>query len=577
MNHGFGNISRIRITTSMIGFLLAVAGVIAFWAPPSVAADTHVPITGGGSTWVQNALDQWRRNVQANYGWKITYEGSGSTQGRSLFAKGQYDFGTSEIPYNIANSNEHDNPPNRAYAYLPDIAGGTAFMYNLKIGGKRVTNLRLSGEVLARIFTNDITMWNDTAIRADNPGLAMPATPIVPVVRSDGAGESAQMSMWMRQEQAKYWDAYCPKVGRSIINGHCGVTSNWPIQTGSRMVGKVGSNGVAGYVAGDNANGSITFVNYSYALNSGFPVVKMLNSSGYYIEPTPYAVAVSLLAAKVHGVDDSTPASDVNYLTQDLSGVYGYSDKRTYPLSSYSYVIIPLDNSNNFSNDKGVTLGDFLAYDLCEGQQQAESLGYSPLPVNLVKRAQGQVMRIPGASPYTFHSNPNDISKCNNPTLDPNNPDGNALATKAPMPSECDKKGQTQCASGTGGSKNVATELSGAGAGAGGAGGSGGSGAGGDDAAATGEGANAEQANADEETGVLAAGDESQAVVAQGVPQTLPIDEISTGRVGAAAAITSGVGLIGASGVPPLVGSIRRKQMVALQAELKGESGGFLR
>ena len=53
-------------------------------------------------------------------------------------------------------------------------AGGTAFMYNLKINGQRVTNLRLSGENVAKIFTGVITKWNDPALEADNPGLDLP-------------------------------------------------------------------------------------------------------------------------------------------------------------------------------------------------------------------------------------------------------------------------------------------------------------------------------------------------------------------------------------------------------------------
>ena len=77
---------------------------------------------------------------------------------------------------------------------MPIVAGGTSFMYNLKIGGKRVTNLRLSGETLAKIFTGGITTWNDPAIEADNPGSTLPARKIVPVVRSDGSGTTAQLT-----------------------------------------------------------------------------------------------------------------------------------------------------------------------------------------------------------------------------------------------------------------------------------------------------------------------------------------------------------------------------------------------
>lgn len=416
---------------------------------PAAVGKVHAPINGAGSTWSANALQQWIRNVWSNYQWKITYSESGSTQGRNSFANGTADFGVSEIPYAIANSNEGDVRPERDFAYMPIVAGGTAFMYNLQVGGKRVTNLRLSGETIAEIFTGEITRWDDPKIKEDNPQLALPGIPIVPVVRSDGSGATAQFSIWMRQEQTRVWDAYCGKVDRPLVNGHCGVTSNYPVAPGSGFVSRAGSNGVAGYVAQSHAVGAITFVEYSYALNSGFPVAKMLNRSGYYTEPTAANVAVALLRAKINE-NKSSP----DYLTQNLEDVYTFNDRRVYPLSSYSYIILPTSQDAGFSPDKGLTLADFGAYFLCEGQQQADTLGYSPLPINLVRAGQTQIQKIPGGDPVI-----KGINDCNNPTF---SPDGtNRLANEAPYPPACDKKGPTQCTTGTGGSKDTPTTPSG--------------------------------------------------------------------------------------------------------------------
>jgi len=94
---------------------------------------------------------------------------------RTFFAGGQADWAASEIPYGVVDGANTDSPPSRGFVYVPDVAGGTTLMYNLQIGGKRVTNLRLSGATIAGIFTNKITMWNDPAIVADNPGLTLPA------------------------------------------------------------------------------------------------------------------------------------------------------------------------------------------------------------------------------------------------------------------------------------------------------------------------------------------------------------------------------------------------------------------
>jgi hypothetical protein len=110
-------------------------------------------------------------------------------------------------------------------------------------------------------------------------------------------------------------------------------------------------------------------------------------------------------------------------------------------------MLIPVDQENTrFKAAKGKTLGDFSYYFLCEGQQQADKLGYSPLPINLVKAGLDQVRRIPGVNAQTVN-----IKKCNNPTF---STDGsNTLAKKAPFPRACDKVGNTQCTTGTAGAK----------------------------------------------------------------------------------------------------------------------------
>lgn len=427
-------------------------------AAPAQAATSYVPITGTGSTWSQNALDQWRKNVAANYGMTVNYTGSGSSAGRSDYIKGIVDFAVSEIPFQshpIDGSAPEVVP--RGYAYMPIVAGGTSFMYNLKINGKRVTNLRLSGETISKIFTGKITNWNDKAIAADNPKLVLPQKTIVPVVRSDGSGTTAQFTLWMSKQYPALWNAFCKATGIGK-GGSCGLTSQFPSYTGFKY--QSGSNGVAGYVSQDYGDGAITYVEYSYALKAGFPVAKVLNAAGYYVEPTANSVAVALLKAKIN--QDKTDPS--LYLTQILDGVYNNSDPRTYPISSYSYMIVPTEVGGVFTAKKGATLGAFAHYMLCEGQQQAADLGYSPLPMNLVLAGFDQIKRIPGVNIAADTSS----ASCNNPTFKAgDSPSSNQLALTAPQPAACDKQGADQCETGATGSS----------ASPGGSGGAGGTGA----------------------------------------------------------------------------------------------------
>ena len=429
--------------------VLALGAVLVSPILPASAA-SYVPVSGSGSTWSANAMDQWRRNVN-QYGMRIDYQASGSSDGRNQFRNGTVDFAVSEIPYGLKDGNVVDPLPSRPFAYMPIVAGGTAFMYNLKIGPNRVTQLRLSGDTIAKIFTGVITKWDDPAIKADNPGLTLPPIKVVPVVRSDGSGTTAQFTTWLASQYPDIWNAYCQKVGRGTP---CGFTSNVPSSPG--FVAQSGSLGVSGYVKQDQSVGAITYVEYSYAKSAGFPAAKVLNKAGFYVLPTAEAVAVGLLGAKVN--------SD---LTSNLSGVYASSDKRAYPLSSYSYMVIPTSLDNGFSNEKGNTLADFANYFLCQGQQQADALGYSPLPINLVQAGFDQIKRIPGAVVENIN-----IAKCSNPTF---SADGtNTLAKTAPQPPACDAKGPTQC-----GTAAETAGGGGSGGGSGGGGGNGGSGGGG--------------------------------------------------------------------------------------------------
>ncbi|MFC6357157.1 phosphate ABC transporter substrate-binding protein PstS [Luethyella okanaganae] len=526
---------RTRVAVALLGVALIATGVFgAAGALPAQAVGTvHAPLVGSGSTWSANALQAWIRNVWANYQWKITYSESGSTQGRNDFAQGTADFGVSEIPYGIANSQEADARPSRGFAYMPIVAGGTAFMYNLEIGGRRVTNLRLSGDTIAKIFTGTITTWDDAAIKADNPALALPAIPIVPVVRSDGSGATAQVSIWLRQEHTQQWDAYCGKVGRPFVNDHCGVTSNYPVAPGSGFVSRSGSNGVAGYVAQSHAVGAITFVEYSYALNSGFPVAKVLNSSGYYTEPTAQNVAVALLSAHINE-DITSP----DYLTQNLSDVYTSGDPRTYPLSSYSYIILPTQLESGFTENKGLTLADFGAYFLCEGQNDAETLGYSPLPINLVQAGQKQIERIPGGNPVIKGT-----IDCNNPTF---SPDGsNKLANEAPYPADCDRQGATQCTAGTGGAKDTPTQAAGDDQAAAGAG------------TGSGTGTTAGGGTAGGDSSVVQA--DAVPVLVDATPQSIPVAPV--GILPSLAMLGAGGGMLAFAAVPPLLGKRSRRSL----------------
>lgn len=397
-------------------------------------------IEGSGSTWSEVIVQQWIADEASN-GLTVVYSGTGSSAGRKDFANSQTDFGISEIPYQGTDElGQSDSSNGRAYAYLPIVAGGTSFTYQVQVGGKWVRDLRLSGETLAKIFTLEITNWNDPAITKDNNGRKLPSLAITPVVRSDGSGTTAQFTTWMDKTYPSIWHKFY---------GKSGLTSYYPRK--GRMIAASGSDQVMNTIASSAGNGTIGYIEYSYPLNKTIPkekyhapVVKVLNQAGYYVEPTQYNVAVALTKAKVHGISDSMAETDPNYLTQDLTDVYTNADPRAYPLSSYSYMIIPTgaDDRRMKGTTKAQILSNFLTYSLCEGQSKAGPYGYSPLPLNLVQAGYSQIEKMTALGATVSAK---DITKCANPTFDGSHPDVNKLAQIAPQPAACDKTGAGPC------------------------------------------------------------------------------------------------------------------------------------
>lgn len=444
---------------------LALAGVAG--VPSTAQAATYAQIEGTGSTWSEIIVQQWIADVDAS-GMKVVYTGGGSTKGRKDFAQNTNDFAISEIPYQGRDEQGNADTSNgRDFAYLPIVAGGTAFTYQLKIGNELVRNLRLSGETISKIFTNQITNWNDPAIAKDNNGRSFPSLPITPVVRADGSGTTAQFTTWMDKEHPSIWRPYF---------GKSGLTSYFPKKSGSRMVSQAGSDQVMNAISSTTGNGFIGYVEYSYPVDKNFPVVKVLNKGGYYVEPTQFNVAVALTKARINTSNPNDPST---YLTQILDDVYRNPDPRAYPISSYSYMVIPTSADDpRMTTAKRQTLADFMYYSLCAGQTKAGPYGYSPLPLNLVQAGFQQIARL-GKADRDVDLNNRDVRSCNNPTFDGKNLSNNKLAQIAPQPASCDKVGAGPCGTATG-TNQPSTDDGGTGGGTGaGGGGTGGGGAGG--------------------------------------------------------------------------------------------------
>jgi ABC-type phosphate transport system substrate-binding protein len=482
-----------------IAAALAVAGAVAIPSAAASAASAApssgplAAISGAGSSWSALLIDEWISYVASADQLTVNFQPNGSAEGRQLYKEGVLDFAASDPPFRNGTDNldpngkETEFPIAYGYSYVPDTAGGTAFMYHLEVGGHLIRNLRLSGETIMKIFTGQITNWDNPEIE-QNYGAPLPNLPIIPVVRSDGSGATFFFTRWMANMFPQQWNAFCSSVTHGAVTTNCGQTefypTSWPGDPNVKA--ENGSTNVANFITSSYANGAIGYDEYAYALNSGYPVVSILNPAGYYVQPTASNVAVALTQAQIVENPNSP-----DFLQQNLDNVYTFKDPRSYPLSSYSYLIVPRVTPGKplppaFKQPMGVSLSTFIDYFLCAGQGDAQNLGYSPIPLNLVKGGLLQVTHIPwaGATP-----NPTTLAGCDNPTFT----DGVLTVLKdAPYPNKCQyyteplscgSGGSSGSDNGSDGSKsgansgNPGSGGSGSGDPADGAGGGGGSGA----------------------------------------------------------------------------------------------------
>ena len=285
----------------------------------------------------------------------------------------------------------------RSVSPTPAVAGGTALLYHLTVHGKQISNLRLSEQTLMEIFTGKITNWDDPQITHDY-GTKLPSLRIIPVIHSDLAGSTFYFTSWLAKVFTTQWNAFCQKVHPGITLP-CGPTEQYPLFGNATAVNGLGN--VASYIAGSSSNGAIGYDEYLYGVIDRVPVLKLQNPAGDYVLPNALDVMTALKVALINENPDSP-----HFLQEDLGPVYQDKNPKSYPLSSYSYFIVPRTGTRlpvNFTKAKGKTLSLFTEFGLCSGQVMASQLGYAPLPPNLTAGGLLEVKQIPGHVAVTAH------------------------------------------------------------------------------------------------------------------------------------------------------------------------------
>jgi phosphate transport system substrate-binding protein len=163
-------------------------------------------LIGAGASSQAAGMQGWIAGFQElNPGATVEYDPIGSGGGRETFLEGGSDFAGSDA---ALDEEEYQQSIDRCEGdqgaiNLPHYISPIAIPYNLpSIEGE---TLNLSPEVIAGIFANEITNWNDAAIAADNPDLEFPDLTINPVHRSDESGTTENFTDYLAQAAPDVW------------------------------------------------------------------------------------------------------------------------------------------------------------------------------------------------------------------------------------------------------------------------------------------------------------------------------------------------------------------------------------
>jgi phosphate transport system substrate-binding protein len=340
----------LRNRTGSALLLLLLAALAPMAAPMPARAD--VALTGAGATFPYPLYSKWFDMYHEKTGVQINYQSIGSGAGIQQVKAGTVDFGASDA----ALSNQRLKEMPRTVLHFPTAAGAVVLAYNLPSVKEP---LNLTAEAIVGIYLGKVTMWNDKAIAAANPGVALPGAPILPVHRSDGSGTT------------NIFTTYLSVVNRSwkeLVGANTSVS--WPVGIGGK-----GNEGVAGLVR--QTSGGIGYIELAYAKQNQLSYARVRNAAGKFIEPSLASTtaaaqgAAAALAKDVRTPIANSPAPDA------------------YPIAGMTFLLVYRDQNDAA---KARTMADFIRWANGEGQEVNETLDYARLPEQVVRVNQATLM-----------------------------------------------------------------------------------------------------------------------------------------------------------------------------------------
>lgn len=320
-------------------------------------AHAELRLNGSGASFPAPLYNKWFKDYsKMTKGVRVDYQSKGSGAGIRDFINETVDFAGSDA----AMKDSEIKKVKRGVILLPVTAGEVVLSYNLK----GVKNLKLPRDVYPEIFMGKITNWNDPKIAAANPGVKLPNRKITVVVRSDSSGTSFVFT--------NHLAAISPEFKEKIGGAK---SPNW-LSAGT-LVKAPKNDGVTATIK--QTPGAIGYIEYGFAKLTKMPTVMLENQKGKFIAPGSKSGAAALATTPFpKGNLPGSNVPDLRAWATDPSG------ENAYPIATFTWLLVYKD----LDDKKAKAMRNLIEYMVTTGQKSAESMGYIPLPNNVIEKVR---------------------------------------------------------------------------------------------------------------------------------------------------------------------------------------------
>jgi phosphate transport system substrate-binding protein len=345
-----GAIMTMPAKLSSAAVTIALALLIGSASNTSYAQDgktsDSVSLRGAGSTFAAPLYKKCIEEYAVSHpNVSISYDVVGSGEGVTRFLADAVDFaGSDEI------LTDSESAKAGGAIMIPVTAGMVVIAYNIP---GVTSQIKLPRDVYVDIFTGAIRQWDDSRIKAVNPGITFPHRDIEIVAREDGSGTTAAFTHHL-DAIGPTWRNKGMRVSKLI---------DWP--KGSLLA--PANEGVASKI--QTNDGSIGYVEFWYAQRFGLRMATLQNKAGKFITPTAdsgdLALSGRVALVKQLGVSVADPMTP-----------------GAYPIPSFSWMFLYPAYRDKA---KAAALRDFAEWVLSQqAQDLGAQLGYLPLPADII-------------------------------------------------------------------------------------------------------------------------------------------------------------------------------------------------